>query len=419
MSIEGSLAHRVGVRRRRALTTPRTALVVGTLAAVLGVASIPIAALVHDLTVSRYLPALVAFTAFAGVGGVVAYKRPENRMGWMLLAVGAFGFVNEIASGYSVLDYRIHHGRLPLGRLAVLLGPTWAPYIVLVVAAILLYPDGRLPTPRWKWPRRWVGTLAGAWVLGAFAIAASAALGGPVRVSPAGDLIAINKPTGHWAWWGVVQNVWFLTLVILVIAWVAAQLLGYRRLSRERRAQQKWIISGAAVCAASGIATLILPQHGNGFLAVLGGSLTVGLAGLPVAMGVGILRYRLYEIDRLVSRTLSYAVLTALLVGAFVGLVVLTTDVLPFSSSVGVAASTLVAAALFNPLRGRVQRVVDRRFNRARYDAEATVSAFAARLRDVVDLDAVQSELLEVVQRTVEPAHATVWLRQHGEKAGR
>jgi hypothetical protein len=123
------------------LSAPRTALVAGTLSAVLGIASIPIAALAHDLTVSRYLPALVAFTAFAGVGGVVAYKRPENRMGWMLLAVGAFGFVNEIASGYSVLDYRMHQGRLPLGRLAVLLGPTWAPAIVLIVAAIVLYPE--------------------------------------------------------------------------------------------------------------------------------------------------------------------------------------------------------------------------------------------------------------------------------------
>ncbi len=122
-------------------------------------------------------------------------------------------------------------------------------------------------------------------------------------------------------------------------------------------------------------------------------------------------KYRLYEIDRLISRTLSYAILTALLVGTFVGLVVLTTDALPFSSTVGVAASTLAAFALFNPLRRRVQRAVDRRFNRARYDAERTVAAFAARLRDAVDLDAVQAELLATVRHAVEPSHATVWLR--------
>jgi hypothetical protein len=128
-------------------------------------------------------------------------------------------------------------------------------------------------------------------------------------------------------------------------------------------------------------------------------------------MGVAILRYRLYDIDRLISRTLSYALLTGLLVGTFVGVVALTTDALALSGRVGVAASTLIAAALFNPLRVRVQRLVDRRFNRARYDAQATVAAFTARLREAVELDAVRVELLDAVQRAVEPSHASVWIR--------
>ena len=132
---------------------------------------------------------------------------------------------------------------------------------------------------------------------------------------------------------------------------------------------------------------------------------------MPIAIGVGILRYRLYEIDRLFSRTLSYVILTALLAGTFVGVVALTTDLLPFSSGVGVAASTLAATALFNPLRRRVQRIVDRRFNRSRYDAERIVEAFAARLRDAVELESVQAELLDVVQRALEPAHASLWIR--------
>ncbi len=150
-----------------------------------------------------------------------------------------------------------------------------------------------------------------------------------------------------------------------------------------------------------------------GHVAVVLSDLSIfGLAALPIAIGVGILKYRLYEIDRIISRTVSYSIVTALLAGTFVGLVVLTTDVLPFSSSVGVAASTLAAAALFNPLRLRVQRAVDRRFNRARYDAEATVAAFAQRLRDAVDLDTVSADLLATVKRAVEPAHATVWIRQ-------
>ena len=137
----------------------------------------------------------------------------------------------------------------------------------------------------------------------------------------------------------------------------------------------------------------------------------VGLTALPVAMGVGILRHRLYEIDRLISRTLSYAILTGLLVGTFIGLVALTTNTLAISGRVGVAASTLAAAALFNPLRKRIQHLVDRRFNRARYDAEATVAAFTARLRDAVELDTIRADLLAAVTRAVEPTHASVWIK--------
>jgi hypothetical protein len=132
---------------------------------------------------------------------------------------------------------------------------------------------------------------------------------------------------------------------------------------------------------------------------------------LPLSIGVGILRYRLYDIDRLISRTLSYALLTGLLVGVFAGLVLLTTRVLPFSSPVGVAASTLAAAGLFNPLRTRLQRLVERRFNRARYDAEATVAAFGARLRDAIDVDTVLDELAAAAGRSLQPAHITVWTR--------
>jgi hypothetical protein len=144
---------------------------------------------------------------------------------------------------------------------------------------------------------------------------------------------------------------------------------------------------------------------------VVGFLVTFGLAALPVGLGVAILKYRLYDIDRLISRTLSYAIVTGLLIGVYVGLVTVATRVLPFSSPLGVAASTLVAAALFTPLRRMVQRLVDRRFNRARYDAEATIEAFAHRLREDVDLEAVSSEFVRAVQASVEPAHVSLWLR--------
>ena len=132
---------------------------------------------------------------------------------------------------------------------------------------------------------------------------------------------------------------------------------------------------------------------------------------LPVSIGVGILKYRLYEIDRIISRTLAYAILTGLLVGVYAGLVLLATEVFRFRTPVAVAAATLAAAALFNPVRQRVQRVVDRRFNRARYDADKTVAAFAARLKDAVDLGAVHDELANVVQKALEPVHVSVWMR--------
>jgi hypothetical protein len=145
-------------------------------------------------------------------------------------------------------------------------------------------------------------------------------------------------------------------------------------------------------------------------LDVIGNFAWFGVAALPVSMGVAILKYRLYEIDRIISRTLAYAIVTGLLVGVYAGLVLLATEVLRLHGPVTVAAATLVAAALFNPLRRRVQHVVDRRFNRARYDAERTVTAFAARLQDAVNPDAVQADLADVVHAALEPTYVSVWL---------
>ena len=172
-------------------------------------------------------------------------------------------------------------------------------------------------------------------------------------------------------------------------------------------------MSGAAICAAGGSAAVLIaaldphmPAAAQAAVNLLG----LAVVALPVGIGVGILKYRLYEIDRIISRTLSYALVTGLLIGAYAGLVLLATDVLALASPVAVAASTLAAAALFSPLRRRVQRVVDRRFNRARYDADKTVAAFAARLKDAVDLDAVRDDLSGVVHQALEPAHVSVWI---------
>jgi hypothetical protein len=165
-----------------------------------------------------------------------------------------------------------------------------------------------------------------------------------------------------------------------------------------------WILSGFIV--------VIAASFGISSTSVAGEILGIALAALPVGIGVGILKYRLYDIDRIISRTLAYAIVTGVLVGVYAGLVLVATQVLGFHSSVAVAVSTLAAAALFNPLRRRVQRAVNRRFNRARYDADQTVAAFAARLKDAVDLDAVRDDLASVVRQALEPAHVSLWIRQ-------
>jgi hypothetical protein len=188
--------------------------------------------------------------------------------------------------------------------------------------------------------------------------------------------------------------------------------MSWRGSSGERRQQLKWLLAGAAVLAVAQAVTQPIGSNSNPSVAAQGILNTVSavtLAALPVGLAVAIMRYRLYEIDRIISRALAYAIVTGVLVGTYAGLVLLATQVLSIKSPVAVAAATLAAAALFNPVRHRVQRIVDRRFNRARYDADQTVAAFAARLKDSVDPDAVQADLASVVQHVLEPAHISLW----------
>jgi len=202
-----------------------------------------------------------------------------------------------------------------------------------------------------------------------------------------------------------VQAVFFITVAAFWLAAIGSQVLSWRRSSGERRQQLKWLASGATVCGFFGIWAITTSS-------AIWEVLILGFAALPLSIGIGILKYRLYEIDRIISRTLAYAIVSGLLVAVYAGLVLLATRVLPLSSPVAVAASTLAVAALFNPVRRRVQQVVDRRFNRARYDADQMVAAFAARLKDAMDLNPIQDDLTEVVQTALEPAHVSVWISQ-------
>lgn len=204
------------------------------------------------------------------------------------------------------------------------------------------------------------------------------------------------------------QAVFFPAVAVCWVAWLIGQVLSYRRSSGERRLQLKWLLSGATVFIAAGIASVWI-NNPTGLWKIINVLAAIGLFALPVSIGFGILRFRLYDIDRIISRTLAYAIVTGALVGVYAGLVLLITQVFRFHTPVAVAASTLAAVALFNPLRHRVQRAVDRRFNRAGYDAGQTVAAFAARLQDAVDLGTIRADLVTVVQQALEPTHLTVW----------
>jgi hypothetical protein len=247
--------------------------------------------------------------------------------------------------------------------------------------------------------------LAGAGVAGVVAVTASAIAGHRVSVLPDGSLAGVEHPAGGTAWLAGVQTAALAAVAVLALGAIGHQAANWRHASGERRQQLKWLMSGAMVAVVGGGSSVLINS-------VLWQVAALGFAALPVSIGIGILKYRLYDIDRIVSRTLAYAIVTGLLVGVYAGLVLLATRVLPFSGPVAVAGSTLAAAALFNPLRRRVQHAVDRRFNRARYDADRTIAAFAGRLQDAVDLDSVRDDLVRIVQKALEPAHVSVWARE-------
>jgi hypothetical protein len=396
-------------RNPERLATPRLALALVAVTVLFLLGTIPLAqrAKLSSGVGGGFIVVVIGFVV---VGVILVRTRPRNPIGWLMLIAALFGSTTAVAGPYAVLAYRLHD-HVPLPQVAVFLQPMWAPDILVFALAIMLFPDGVLPPGRWRWGMGAVVAVGLTWMIAAFAIAGEAIALGHVAIEPSGDLRQIDYPTSGWVWWGTLQDVWFILLLCVGLVWLVSRVPAYRASTGERRQQLKWLIFGGSAAVVGVVLSVVLSGY-SGVLGVVGSVAILGLLGIPISIGVGITRYRLYDIDRIVSRTLAYALLTGLLVGVFVGLVLLTTRVLPFSSPVGVAASTLAALALFNPLRGRIQHAVDRRFNRARYDAEATVTAFAARLRNAVDVDTVLDELAAAAGASLEPAHVTVWVKR-------
>ncbi len=333
------------------------------------------------------------------VGFLVARRQPRNPIGWLLLLVPVGVLASIDAGPYSVLVYRDGH-HLPFGAAALLLQSAY--FFVLFIAlpvVLLLFPDGTLPSPRWRWVLWCYLTLS----IGLVAAAEISVLIAGLRMDASGGVAAIDHPSGPTAWLAHIGAI-LLPLAGFWLVFVGRLALSWRRASGDRRQQLKWLMTGCAAAVIGFIVSNVVPV-----LDPAGTAVGVGLV-LPVCMGMAILRYRLYDIDRIISRTLAYALVTATLAGLYAGLVLLATQVLGLTSQVAVAAATLAAVALFNPLRRRVQHRVDRRFNRARYDADNTVAAFAARLQDATDPDAVRSDLISTVHHALEPAHLTLWI---------
>jgi len=401
-------------RRSRMAASAVAAWSLGVLIILLCAALVPLAFATREA--ESDIANVIILMSLAPVGLVVALRQPGNPLGWMFLALAALSALGVSAGAYAVFSYRLGH-HLPLGLVAVFLALYWCPLIVTFPLVILLFPDGGLPSSRWR-PVLWGYLAVGAcWPVSVYAVAIGAVATGDLRIVPGGDLRAVDYPAGSSAWLGSVEAVILPVLAVFWLVFVARQVLSWRRAGGERRQQLKWLMSGAAVCMAA--TTLIavgstLDTSASPAVQALANVAAIGIAALPVSVGVAILKYRLYDIDRIVSRTLAYAIVTGLLIGVYAGLVLLATEVFRFHGTVAVAASTLAAAALFNPLRRRVQLRVDRRFNRARYDADQTVTAFAARLKDEVDLDSVRDDLAGVVHQALEPAHVSLWIGHRG-----
>jgi hypothetical protein len=342
---------------------------------------------------------------FATIGLVLTLRRPDNPIGWLYAAAGLAWSAYVPVDPW--VDQLQRSGRpLPaLARYLALIGETfWAIGIVLAITLpLLLLPDGRLRSPRWR-PVA-VAALAGA---------AMTVVGSWLDPAPmTNTLEPVAKPFALHGWAGTVAAVvswtgWGILFASIPAAALCA-VLRFRASRGVERQQLRWVAFGATASVVGPLLAIAL--EATGILPTVDAFSWPLLLSVPLAIAVAVLRYRLWDLDRLVSRSLAYTVLTVLLGLGYAAAVLLLGRLLPDSSSLAVAGATLAVAAAFQPARRRVQELVDRRFNRRRYDAARTVDAFSVRLRDQVDLDALHGELLGVVHQTMQPTQASLWLR--------
>jgi hypothetical protein len=337
---------------------------------------------------------------FSVVGALIASRHPGNAIGWIFLAVAVSAGLGALAGSYAD-RWLARGGSQALGETAAWYASlSWIPFILVPCTfLLLLFPDGRLPSRRW----RWVAWCAGAGIVGVFVT--SGLLPGPLE-----DYPQLENPYGIES--GLLDpltGLAFLLILIGIVGSSASLVVRFRRARGELRQQIKWLALAGAVAGV----TVPIAVAGYGLWGETGTNVAsmLGVLSLPLAAAIAILRHRLYDIDVVINRTLVYGALTATLGGTYLALVVLA-GLAVGESDLAIAGSTLAVAALFRPARARIQGAVDRRFYRRRYDAQRTLEDFSARLRDQVDLTALSRDLSSVVRETLQPAHVTLWLRE-------
>jgi hypothetical protein len=368
---------------------------------------------------------MLPFLAFPLVGALIASRRPKNPIGWICLAVGLLWMLNIMSGGYGIYGLLASPGLVPfpaaIGSQGEWMGP--ATVGLLGTYLILLFPDGRLPSGRWR-PL--------AWLSGAVLVLGS--VGNALAPGPLPDLGGVRNPFGleGYPWISGARDAINLLLSLCMLASALSLVLRYRRSGSEVREQIKWIAFAASLVALGVSGAVVLgtfaPDAAGGthplWLGLLEDAITLSFAGIPIAVGFAVLKYRLYNIDVIINRTLVYGSLTALLALIYFAGVATTQAI--FRALTGqeeqpqlaIVVSTLVIAALFNPLRQRIQGFIDRRFYRRKYDAAKTLEAFSAKLRDETDLDALSNDLVGVVRETMQPAHVALWLRPETDTQG-
>jgi hypothetical protein len=338
------------------------------------------------------------------LGTAIALRQPQNRVGWVFLVSGVFTALLEVAGEYARYALVERGGALPGGAWAVVLTEVGLSLGIgpITTYLLLIFPDGRLPSARWRPVEWYTVTILVVWATAPALLFAEAGFGLVVQnPSPIGLAIPLDE-RGR-------QLLGVIFAIPAAILCGAAFVHRFRRSRGVERQQLKWVAYAAVVMVASGV---LLPVVFGRKPLEIAQQLTTLL--VPLAAGLAILRYRLYDIDVLINRTLVYGSLTAVLGLVYVVTVLLSQQMLrgfTGGSDISVAASTLLVVALFHPIRTRLQAIVDRRFYRARYDAARTIDAFSVRLRSEVDLDSVRADLIGVIHDTIQPAHASVWLR--------